>query len=663
MAFLDTIKTEIQTICAGIEWMPDTIELVVSSQPDHGDVSLNMAFGLAKQLKMAPHIIATTLSDAINHHEHFTATPMGGYVNITLSNAFLLLHMRTILDAANPPRVSSDHRILLEYVSANPTGPLHIGHGRWAVIGDSLYRLMRAVGLDVDHEFYVNDYGNQIHLLNQSCDAIIKGTPPPDNAYGGDYVGSVARRYHRIIEENNTHESKVESEDNRRCPLCGELFQVFQGTIDRGNDGPTFGGGKDVWRTYGCDTYNYRVVVWLETLSRATPDMTREWEALNYEIKRAHDNGTLDGKIFGIEPLNGVLLDQKKTLKALRCLLSFENQRGYHDMDDAQKTQHHDDFLLDPTWIKPRSSRDTGSLVGSEEPRDCWFRESWLHRCNDKILDTIQATFGAHVYDADGAIWFRTTDLGDDKDRVIRKENGDLTYFAADIAYHLNKLHREYTTLINIWGADHHGYVARINAIIHLAKPDTRFHVILGQLVHLYRNGEPVKMSKRTGDLVELNEVIDEIGEDATRYFLVEKKPDLKLEFDLEEAKEQSMNNPVFYIQYAHARICNILAKVETVKTASPSPHDDPLNQKDRQLMMMAVQYYDVLYDIAKTYDIHKLAHYLRHFCKTFHSFYKTNHVVYDGRIHGERLDILTTCQSIIQHALRILGITCPNNM
>ncbi|MGC6368054.1 MAG: arginine--tRNA ligase [Candidatus Marinamargulisbacteria bacterium] len=472
---------------------------------NQGDFALNIAFKLAKDLKMPPQKIAEELKSQLIKCNDISCSVSGGYVNLTLNNDALYKFFTTFLNTA--PNIKSSEKILIEYVSANPTGPLHIGHGRWAAIGDTLYRLLKSVGYSIEREFYINDAGNQIRLFKESVIAIQENSKAPENGYGGKFVETIA-----------------------------------------------------------------------------------------------HSNTPIDNII------DDVINYQKRTLASMQC--EFEN----------------------------------------------WFKESTLHE--EDIIQCIKDAFPSYVYEKDTALWFKTTLHGDDKDRVIKKENGDLTYFAADIVYHLNKVNRGYSTILNIWGADHHGYVPRVSAVIAALKKNVTFDVILGQLVHLFKNGEPVKMSKRTGELIELAEVIEEIGADATRYFLLEKKPDHQLDFDLSIAKEKNINNPVYYIQYAHARISNILNKTEDTFMVTKK-----LNEKDRELMIIGARYYDVLIDAATNREPYKICHYLYDLAKSFHSFYKQNHILENNEVHQGRLEIIKVTQKIIQHCCMILGISTPNKM
>lgn len=483
----------------------DLIELDIPRY-EHGDFAMNLAFKLAKTKGQPPNIIASNLAEKLNENtDELFASVIGGFINIKVKDHLLYDYFNSFLK--NPPDINNDEPILLEYVSANPTGPLHIGHGRWAVIGDTLYRLLSAVGHNVKNEFYINDAGNQIHLFNQSIEAKKKNMGIPDGGYGGHFID--------YIVSNNHHLSNV--------------------------------------------------------------DFTIEY--------------------------------QKNTLRKLKC-----------------------EF-------------------------DTWFKESQLHQ--QDILNMIKSQYSNYIYEKDGAIWFRTIDFNDDKDRVIKKENGDLTYFAADIAYHLNKMNRGFSHLINIWGADHHGYIKRIEAVMKAKSKKTKLTVILGQLVHLFKNGNPVKMSKRTGELIELKEVIEEIGVDATRYFLLDKKPEQTLAFDLSIASKKSMDNPVYYIQYAHARICTIIKKTEGLKV---NPNIE-INNADRRLMMHGARYYDYLIESANHLEPYKITQYLHELSKIFHSFYQKNQIINNNEVHGKRLKIIEITKQIIRHCSSILGISTPEKM
>jgi arginyl-tRNA synthetase len=506
MTFTSTILPLIQTAVVNETGVDYPIRLDIPNDPSHGDYALTIAFSLAKQLKQSPQVIATTLATAITTNTPFEATAINGFINIRIPLTHILTYLESSLDT--PPHLETSDRILLEYVSANPTGPLHIGHGRWAVIGDCLYRLLTYLGVSVTRECYVNDAGHQVTLFNESVDCVRKGIPIPENGYGGDFIPYLVDH-------------------------CG-------------------------------------------------PDQA---------------------------PIDFVQAYQTETLHRMDCHF------------------------------------------------DGWFSETTLHK-NGRILADIRDMFGDYVYEKDGAVWFKTTHFGDDKDRVLQKENGDLTYFAADTLYHIHKINRGYTHLINIWGADHHGYIKRMESVIKATQKPVKFQVILGQLVHLYKNGEPVKMSKRSGDLVALRSVIDEIGSDALRYFMIEKKPELHMDFDLELAKQKTMANPVYYIQYAHARLCRIIERSEGM----PGVTRD-LNDGDRELALMGCRYHNQLVEAGASFNVHHIPSYLYALAKLCHTFYTNNPIIYDNAVHTERLHIIATTKRILSHGLSLLGISSPQKM
>ena len=475
---------------------------------EHGDFSSNISFKLAKNLKRNPKEIAVELSKKINDsNSDIQAIAIGGFINIKVDDSFLKAYFQSFLE--KKVKLDNNEKILIEYVSANPTGPLHIGHGRWAVIGDCIYRLLKTVGHSVNSEFYVNDAGNQITIFNKSIEAHKDGKTLSENSYGGYFIDHIAK-----------------------------------------------------------------------------------------------NNQTTDHVSYTIN-------HQKEVLSKINCLF------------------------------------------------DQWFRESSLHETTD-IKETLKNEYHDFIYEKDGATWFKTTEFNDDKDRVIIKENGDLTYFAADIVYHLDKINRGYTQLINIWGADHHGYIERIRSCIKAKNKNIKLTVILGQLVKLFKDGKQIKMSKRTGDLIELNEVIEEIGVDATRYFLVEKKAEQPLDFDLTAAKEKSMENPVYYIQYAHARICTIEEKTNG-KTIDNK--NDKQTEHERKLILLGSRYYDILIESANNYEPYKIAQYLVELARQFHSFYQECPIIVNDTVNASRLNIIMTTKKIIKHASNILGLSTPEKM
>ncbi len=497
----------------------DQIICELPKNKTHGDFATNISFLLSPLLRKNPRQIAEELTERLAHHPvaHpvFQAAALNGFINLTLNADWLWAYFLACKKPPVFPEVTQ--KTLVEYVSANPTGPLHIGHGRMAVIGDSLFRLLQAVRHPVENEFYINDAGVQIQNFLKSVDASRHGAPIPADGYHGHYIADIA-------------------------------------------------------------------------------------------------------KISG-DPVAAMIQAQKDTLKRLGIQFNV------------------------------------------------WFSERTLHAKNE-VESVIALLRKADVVeDKDGAVWFKSTLFGDEKDRVLKKSDGAYTYFAVDIAYHADKIRRGYGHLINVWGADHHGYVQRVKGAIDAicsaeGMPHVRLTVILGQMVLLYKNGEPVKMSKRTGELITLDEVIDEIGADATRFFLMEKNPDTHLDFDLELAKKKSAENPVYYIQYAHARICSMLSKLggDYPDASGESPDLDPV---ERELVLTAASIYDVVYDSAQTLQGQKVPQFLLQLARSFHSFYQHCPILSEERagVRHHRIQIILGVREILRYGLNLMGISAPDVM
>ncbi len=518
--------------------------------PLHGDYATNLAMILAKPAKMAPPQIAKILLERIATDGLIAKASMAGpgFINLSLSLDWLRDNVRAVLAqkaAYGRSDAGKGEKILLEFVSANPTGPLHVGHGRWAAIGSTLANVMNAAGYQVHQEFYINDAGNQMLNLGRSV-----------------------------------------------------LYRIEGRDIPQGDAGKEFYGGAYIH----------------DVAAAAREHLGNELEGLDEEtkVKRLTE--------FARDLLLG---QQQQTLSRIRC--------------------HFDDF----------------------------FPETRLHRegAIQKAVDVLKQK--GYLYELDGALWLRSTDFGDDKDRVVIRENGMPTYLAADIAYHWNKLDRGYDKLINIFGADHHGYVARMKAAVQsLGYPAEKLEIIIGQLVSLYRAGEPVRMSKRTGEMVTLDEVIDEVGPDAARFFLVMRSADTPLDFDLELAKKETADNPVFYVQYAHARICSILRLAEEqgqsldgLETADLSPlsHAD-----ERVLMLKLASYTDELSGAASAREPHRIARFAQDLAGDFHSFYTNCRVLNpeDAPLTRARLALAVASRTVLANALDdILGVRAPERM
>jgi len=482
-----------------------------------GDYASNLAILCARKLSQNPLELAEQIAQKVKALDKTaifekieTAPP--GFINFTFSNRQLQQTLPEILKLDQDfgkSDTGKGQKILLEFISANPTGPLHVGHGRWAVIGDVISRLLQATGYQVDKEYYVNNVGNQVEKLLASVKAAREGKPVPEGGYGGSYIKEV-----------------------------------------RG-----------------------------ETL---------------------------------LEIITSILDEQKKTLNRLR--VNFD--RFFYESEMYKKDQ--------VKWIVEK-----------------------LHE-------------NQRTFEEDGAIWFKSQQLGDDKNRVLIREDGQPTYFAADIAYHVDKFYRGYDHLINIWGTDHHGYVVRLKAAMQaLGQPAEKLEIIIGQLVTLYRGKEPIRMSKRTGEMITLEEVIDEIGVDATRFFFSATDVNSHLNFDLELAKKQSSENPVYYVQYAHARICSILKKSPVKDHESPVDLHTLNHPAERALMIKLFSFPDLVEEAARLRHPHRLTEYGKELATTFHFFYEKCRVLGDPA----RLMLVNASRIVLRNVLELLGILAPESM
>lgn len=515
-------------------------------QKEFGDFATNIAMQSARIARQAPAQIARAIIDELDSPLIERAEIAGaGFINLFLKHDAISDGLRSILaqgDRFGDLPAHPDDYIQIEYVSANPTGPLHVGHGRGAAYGSALVNLMRAAGYRVDAEYYINDAGNQIDLLGMSIDL----------------------RYRELLGET------VEFPDN--AYRGADIIATAQALIDEEGD-------------------RYLAM--------------SEQERIN---------------IFKERGLQAKLAALKQDLATFNVHF------------------------------------------------DRWFSERTLHPDAVKqACDELKARGTA--YEKDGALWLRTTEFGDDKDRVIIRDNGIGTYFASDIAYHRNKYERGYTKMINVWGADHHGYVARVKAAMTaLGYPADRLEILLLQMVNLLRGGEKVKMSKRTGNAITLNELMDEVGTDATRYFFIMRSLDSQLDFDIDLAKSRSNDNPVYYIQYAHARIHSIYRQVEEagIEYGDWEHTDFTLLTSDIELALIKKmdEYRDLIAVAARDRAPHRIAHYLYELAGEFHSFYRQCRILGSAPAERQaRLGLVTAVRHVLAHGLNILGISAPERM
>lgn len=525
---------------------PD-VALEVPPQKEFGDFASNIAMQSARVAHKAPRIIAQAIVDGMDYPWLDHAEIAGaGFINFFLKNDVIYDTLKQILaagDAYGHAPLRQEDTIQVEYVSANPTGPLHVGHGRGAAYGSALVNLLRAAGYNVQAEYYINDAGNQMNNLAASVNARyleLLGKPAeiPENGYHG----------HDIIE-------------------------TAQAIIDQDGD-------------------KYL-------------DMP-EAERLELFRDRAY----------------------AEKLKALK-------------RDLAHFNVHYDN----------------------------WFSERTLHP------DAIQAACKVleergKIYEKDGALWLKSTDYGDDKDRVVIRDNGVPTYLAADIAYHKNKYDRGFKKMINIWGADHHGYVARVKAAMAALGYDVdQLEVLLLQMVSLFRDGKPVKMSKRTGQAITLNELIEEVGTDAARYFFIMRSLDTQLDFDLDLAKSHSNENPVYYIQYAHARIYSIYRQAKEAGANlsmdwSDVKWDTLTNEYELELIKKMAAFPEEVQRAARERAPHRIAHFVHELAGMFHTFYNHCRIIQEDKdLEKARLALVTAVRITIANSLAILGVSAPEKM
>lgn len=553
MRAIDTLRTALRAIVeeAGLPW-PEKTVIEPPRDPKFGDLSANTAMLLAREARRSPRDLAGDFARGLLDRcpeiaKAETAGP--GFCNVTFTPDFWRATVADI-EAAGPEygqgAAGAGCKVLVEYVSANPTGPLHVGHGRGAAVGDSLARLLRRSGYQVDTEYYINDAGRQMRLLGLSVwlrARELRGLPvdwPPDGEwYKGAYIIDIARQ---MLEADPQLLDLPDAQAQERC-YARAMADILQGIKD--------------------DLHDFRV---------------------------EHSN---------------------------------------------------------------------------------WFSEKTLVAGGAVDAAFAALTDAGHTYDRDGAFWFATEKLGDDKDRVLRKSDGSLTYFASDIAYHHDKYRRGYDRLIDVWGADHHGYVPRMRAAVTaMGRPQESFDVVLIQLVNLLREGKPVGMSTRAGTFETLSDVVREVGADAARFMFLSRKSDSPLDFDLDLAKQRSMDNPVYYVQYAHARICAVLRRASDRGIALPDASDAALlaaldTPEDMALLRKAAGFGDMLANAAQSLGVHHVSHYLTELAGLLHSYYAKHQVLLpdDAARTLARLALLRAIAQVLRNGLDVLGVSAPESM
>jgi arginyl-tRNA synthetase len=557
------------------------IKLERTRDRQHGDFATNLAMALTKVAKRKPRELAQLIADAL------PASPLLAKVEIAgpgFINFFLTAdaYRRTVGEilAAGERYGRSDAggglAIQVEFVSANPTGPLHVGHGRGAAYGAAVANLLDAAGFKVHREYYVNDAGRQMDILAASVwlrylEALGESFAFPSNGYKGGYVRDIAAA---LREAHGDRFHRPATEVTRDLPA----------------DAPA-GGDKE--------------------------------EHIDALIERAKALlGTADYRIVFDLGLNLVLADIRQDLEEFGVVYD--------------------------QWYSERSLTESGAV--------------------QRALERLQAS--GHAYEKDGALWFRATDFGDEKDRVLVRDNGQTTYFASDIAYHMDKLERGYARVIDVWGADHHGYVPRVKAALQAMGDDPkRLDVLLVQFAILYKGGERMQMSTRSGEFVTLRELRDEVGNDAARFFYVTRKCEQHMDFDLDLAKSQSADNPVYYIQYAHARVCGVLRQLKEKGLGRDQRRGDDnlhlLREEHEQALMVSLSRYpEVVEAAALHYEPHALAHYLRELAYDFHTYYNSHpFLVEDDALRDARLNLILATRQAIRNGLGLLGVSAPESM
>ena len=526
--------------------IPAAVSLERPKNRDHGDYATSIALQLAKGAGKSPRDVAEILRSHLATLPEVSAVDIAGpgFINITLNRSSQAELIRTILSA--PTSYGSGNALAgvainLEFISANPTGPLHLGHTRWAAVGDALGRVLSAAGADVTREFYINDRGNQMELFGQSVEAAALGLPIPEDGYQGAYIADLA--------------AKVLNENPKITELEGD-------------------------------------------------DRRASFREAAYRMQLSQQQGVLE---------------------------TFNTHF------------------------------------------DIWFSERSLHEAGAVEHGVEKLRKQGHVFDSDGAIWLRTTDFGDDKDRVITKANGDLTYFASDTAYYINKRERGFEICIYMLGADHHGYVNRLRATAACAgdNPDYNVEVLIGQLVKIMEGGEEVKLSKRAGTIITLEELVEKVGVDAARYTLIRYPVDTPMVMDIDILRRNTNENPVYYVQYAHARIAAVLRNVEELSIPMGLEHFDPAqlsHDRENELLGTLAEFPRVVAAAAQFREPHRVARYLEELAGVYHGFYADCRVLPLGDeaispLHSARANLCAATKQILKNGLDLLGVSAPERM
>ncbi|MFZ5593444.1 MAG: arginine--tRNA ligase [Pseudomonadota bacterium] len=561
--------------------LPSSVPVERSRDRQHGEFASNVALMLAKAARCKPRELADKIVAALPASDKVARVEVAGpgFINFHMSPAAFHGVVRDIL-AAGPhygrSAIGAGRPVQVEFVSANPTGPLHVGHGRGAAYGAAVADLLDAVGYKVHREYYVNDAGRQMDILATSVwlrylEQCGEALSFPSNGYKGEYVREIAWKLRR----------------DHGDAFCHAIATVMQ---DIPADEPQ-GGDKE-----------------------------KHIDALIERAKRLLGPSAYR-QVFDLG-LNDILDDIREDLREFGVV--------YEE------------------WYSERTLFERGLV--------------------DRAVDRLKAS--GHLYEKEGALWFRSTDYGDEKDRVVVRENGQKTYFAADIAYHMDKMERGFERVIDVWGADHHGYVPRVKAALAAMDDDpSKLDVLLVQFAVLYRGGEKVQMSTRSGEFVTLRELRHEVGDDAARFFYVMRKCEQHLDFDLDLAKSQSSDNPVYYIQYAHARICSVMRQLQEKglhwNEACGLASLHLLNEVHEQALIHTLSRYPEVVEMAAlNHEPHQLAHYLRELANDYHTYYNAHTFIVDDEVlRNARLNLIVAVRHVLRNGLGLLGVSAPEAM
>ncbi len=553
------------------------IDFTRPKQVTHGDYSCNLAMHLAKSMHKNPRDVATLLINAMPTSPYLEKIEIGGagFINLFLKISVKQQFLCYVLEDGEKfgqSKLGLGKKIQVEFVSANPTGPLHVGHGRGAAFGASLANILTAVGFSVTREYYINDAGRQMDILALSTwlrylELNGLNVAFPSNAYQGEYVRDMAKLIYKEHQNRYFHQPSLLPEN-----------------ISQDN-------------------------------AEEEVDAEAQLDKLIIEAKK------LLGKDYAY---------------IQNFVLAKQLQDGCNDLMEFG--------VIFDTWFSEQSLFQSGAVARAIQ---------LLEQKN-------------HLYQKDGAKWFRSTDFGDEKDRVVQRENGQFTYFASDIAYHINKFERGFDRIIDVWGADHHGYIPRVmGAILALEFDAKKLEIALVQFAVLYRNGVKTSMSTRSGEFVTLRELRQEVGNDAARFFYVLRKSDQHLDFDLDLAKSQSNDNPVYYVQYAHARIHSVLEQWgENITTLINSDVTLLTSASELSLLQKLIDYPEVVDTAAKELSPHLIAFYLRDLASEFHSYYNaTRFLIPEIPLRLARLTLIAAIRQVLANGLIMLGVNAPNKM